>query len=78
MVAYAFEWGKLLQSHLVERLVENDQIDSRFMFQKIKLTPGSCLTLPCGCVHVRGMIGKFVDLPENDNVTMIIYYILKN
>ena len=32
LVSYAFIWGKLLESHLMEEITANDQSDKRFIF----------------------------------------------
>ena len=34
LVSYAFVWGKLLESHIMEETYSNDQSDKRFMFIK--------------------------------------------
>ena len=48
LVACAFEWGKLLESHLMGgKLAVNDQIDNVHVYKK-KLNPGDCLPLPPG------------------------------
>ena len=48
-VPYMFEWGKLLQSHLMGKTCSNWL--NNFLYEK-KFTPGGCLPLARGYIHV--------------------------
>ena len=52
LVAYAFERVNIFKDIKWEMLAENDQIDRRFMFMKT-MTPGDCLPLSRGYIHVH-------------------------
>ena len=51
-VAYAFEWGKLLQCHLKGKTCSKLANGLKFYDLKKKLTPGVALTRPWGYIHV--------------------------
>ena len=51
-VAYSFEWGKLLQSHLMGKSCSKGlNLLNKYVNEK-KLTPVACLPLPRGYIHV--------------------------
>ena len=53
LVSYAFIWGKLLESHLMEETYSKwPEWQKVYVFIKI-LTPRGCLPLPWGDIHVE-------------------------
>ena len=52
LVVYAFEWGKLLKSHLKGKTCIKLANGLNFYDLKTKFDPGDALILSWGCIHV--------------------------